>query len=229
MPCRGGRSSWCPAGSADASRAGRRSPDVFEVEAGETLDLDGVRVQAVEARHWISPGAPRAKPVGYVVDAGRRVYFAGDTGRFPEMPERWGASTLRCCRFGAGVHISGRGTWVHARPPSSRGISARPPLSHPLGHAVPAAAPPALAARAGRARAALPGAPRGGSTRGLMCGCSSGRDDAAVRIRRRCCGRRCGRRLAAAATVRSRADRPSTRRRTAGTPRISRGGGPRAL
>jgi L-ascorbate metabolism protein UlaG (beta-lactamase superfamily) len=70
------------------------SPDVIEVEAGETLDLDGVRVQAVEARHWISPGAPRAKPVGYVVDAGRRVYFAGDTGRFPEMPETLGRIDL---------------------------------------------------------------------------------------------------------------------------------------
>jgi len=70
------------------------APDVVEVEAGETLQLDGVRIHAVRARHWISPGAPRAKPVGYVVDAGRRVYFAGDTGRFPEMPEALGPIDL---------------------------------------------------------------------------------------------------------------------------------------
>lgn len=66
------------------------SPDVIEVEDGETLDLDGVLIQAVRARHWISPGAPRAKPVGYVIEAGQRVYFAGDTGRFPEMRETLG-------------------------------------------------------------------------------------------------------------------------------------------
>jgi L-ascorbate metabolism protein UlaG (beta-lactamase superfamily) len=39
-------------------------------------------ITAVPARHWISPGSPRAQPVGYVVDAGVRTYFAGDTGRF---------------------------------------------------------------------------------------------------------------------------------------------------
>jgi L-ascorbate metabolism protein UlaG (beta-lactamase superfamily) len=70
------------------------TPDVIEVEDGETLELDGVRIQAVRARHWISPGAPRAKPLGYVVEAGRRAYFAGDTGRFPEMPETLGAVDL---------------------------------------------------------------------------------------------------------------------------------------
>ncbi len=37
------------------------------------------------------PGALRAQPVGYVVDIGRRVYFAGDTGRFPAMRDLAGA------------------------------------------------------------------------------------------------------------------------------------------
>jgi L-ascorbate metabolism protein UlaG (beta-lactamase superfamily) len=56
--------------------------DVVEVTAGERTALAGVTVEAVPAAHWISPGAPRARPVGYVVDAGPRIYFAGDTGRF---------------------------------------------------------------------------------------------------------------------------------------------------
>ncbi len=56
--------------------------DVVEVEDGEIACFGDLRVSAVPARHWISPGAPRAQPVGYVLDAGPRVYFAGDTGRF---------------------------------------------------------------------------------------------------------------------------------------------------
>ena len=56
--------------------------DVIEVAAGDRLAIRGVSVDAVPASHWISPGAPRAQPVGYVVDAGPRIYFAGDTGPF---------------------------------------------------------------------------------------------------------------------------------------------------
>lgn len=56
--------------------------DVIEMAAGESAVIGGVTVEAVPASHWISPGAPRAQPVGYVVDAGPRIYFAGDTGPF---------------------------------------------------------------------------------------------------------------------------------------------------
>ena len=68
-----------------ARQGGRR--DVIEVEDGEAIDFEGLVVRAVRARHWISPGAPRAKPVGYLLEGTRRVYFAGDTGPYPEMPE----------------------------------------------------------------------------------------------------------------------------------------------
>ena len=44
--------------------------------------MAGLRLEAVRARHWVSPGARRAQPVGFVLDGGPRVYFAGDTGRF---------------------------------------------------------------------------------------------------------------------------------------------------
>jgi L-ascorbate metabolism protein UlaG (beta-lactamase superfamily) len=59
--------------------------EVLERSAGEDVQVGSVRVTAVPARHWISPGAPRAEPLGYVLDMGPRVYFAGDTGQFPEM------------------------------------------------------------------------------------------------------------------------------------------------
>lgn len=80
-----------PRGLGSALRA--RAPgarEVVELDEGQTLDLEGLRVQAVPARHWISPGAPRAKPLGYLVEGGRRVYFAGDTGPFADMPRLLG-------------------------------------------------------------------------------------------------------------------------------------------
>jgi L-ascorbate metabolism protein UlaG (beta-lactamase superfamily) len=61
--------------------------EVIELAAGETADVGRLRVRAVPARHWISPGAARAQPVGYVLDGGAPVYFAGDTGPFPAMRE----------------------------------------------------------------------------------------------------------------------------------------------
>jgi L-ascorbate metabolism protein UlaG (beta-lactamase superfamily) len=59
--------------------------EVIELAAGERLSIGGVTVDAVPASHWISPGAPRAQPIGYVVDAGPRTYFAGDTGPFASL------------------------------------------------------------------------------------------------------------------------------------------------
>jgi L-ascorbate metabolism protein UlaG (beta-lactamase superfamily) len=72
------------------SLAGTTSGPIVELEAGSTIEVGGLRIQAVPARHWISPGAPRAQPVGYLLDAGARTYFAGDTGRFPGMAELLG-------------------------------------------------------------------------------------------------------------------------------------------
>ncbi|HUQ43790.1 MAG TPA: MBL fold metallo-hydrolase [Candidatus Limnocylindria bacterium] len=82
-----------PAGLADRL-AGAVSGSVIELAEGASLDLGDLRIEAVPARHWVSPGAPRATPVGYVMDAGPRVYFAGDTGRFAGMAERVGRIDL---------------------------------------------------------------------------------------------------------------------------------------
>jgi L-ascorbate metabolism protein UlaG (beta-lactamase superfamily) len=58
---------------------------VTEVSVGQSFDVAGLTIRAVPARHWISPRAPRAEPLGYVLDGGACVYFAGDTGRFDGM------------------------------------------------------------------------------------------------------------------------------------------------
>ncbi len=65
--------------------------EVVELLPGDRTVVGRISITAFPARHWISPGAPRAQPVGYLVEAGTRVYFAGDTGRFPAMRELAGA------------------------------------------------------------------------------------------------------------------------------------------
>jgi L-ascorbate metabolism protein UlaG (beta-lactamase superfamily) len=77
-----------------ASARGVTAGEVVELVAGQAVDLDGFRVEATPARHWISPGAARAAPIGFRLDAGLRVYFAGDTGRFPGMRDLAGAVDL---------------------------------------------------------------------------------------------------------------------------------------
>lgn len=79
-----------PRGLGEAARRAVHG-DVVELTANEHLDVGPLSITALPARHWISPGAPRAKPVGYLLEAGTRVYFAGDTGRYPEMRDLAGA------------------------------------------------------------------------------------------------------------------------------------------
>jgi L-ascorbate metabolism protein UlaG (beta-lactamase superfamily) len=71
---------------ASLRRRGIATSDVVELVTGQSSEAtSGLRVTAVPARHWISPGAARAQPLGYVLDAGPRVYFAGDTGTVAAM------------------------------------------------------------------------------------------------------------------------------------------------
>lgn len=79
-----------PRGLGPAARQAVRGK-VIELAAGERHELGSLVVSAVAARHWMSPGAPRAQPIGYLLDLGPRIYFAGDTGRFPAMRDLAGA------------------------------------------------------------------------------------------------------------------------------------------
>ena len=83
----------CPEASALGAPASVRGRSL---RSGQTKPprLPASPIQAVPARHWISPGAPRAQPVGYVLDHGARVYFAGDTGRYPAMRDVAGGVDL---------------------------------------------------------------------------------------------------------------------------------------
>jgi L-ascorbate metabolism protein UlaG (beta-lactamase superfamily) len=78
-----------PRGAGDwVRRAG--FPRVEELAAGDEAEVEDIRVTAVPALH--DPrrrpgGGPRADPIGFVLGAERRVYFAGETDLFDEMAE----------------------------------------------------------------------------------------------------------------------------------------------
>lgn len=75
------------AGRTRAVRSVRRT--VLEVRSGEAISIAGVRVRAVPAVHdgRRTPLDPDVSPIGFVVEGGRRVYFAGDTEVFDGMRE----------------------------------------------------------------------------------------------------------------------------------------------
>lgn len=86
-----GRRVVVPAGAAPLVR-GLGFGAVEEVRAGDRLAVgDGVAIDVVPAEHSDRRGAHsrvRAPAVGFVVDgAGRRAYFAGDTGPFAAMAD----------------------------------------------------------------------------------------------------------------------------------------------
>jgi L-ascorbate metabolism protein UlaG (beta-lactamase superfamily) len=76
-----------PRGAAKAVR--RLGRETVELAAGDTLAVGAVTVRAVPAVHdgRRSPASAPADAVGYVVEASRRVYFAGDTERFDAMTD----------------------------------------------------------------------------------------------------------------------------------------------
>jgi L-ascorbate metabolism protein UlaG (beta-lactamase superfamily) len=80
--------------------------EVVEVEAGEHVRVGSLIVTAVAARHWMAPGRTRAQPIGYLMDAGPRVYFAGDTGKFDGLRQLAGLVDLALLPVGTwGPHL----------------------------------------------------------------------------------------------------------------------------
>jgi L-ascorbate metabolism protein UlaG (beta-lactamase superfamily) len=61
--------------------------EVLEVEVGDQLTFDDVKVRVTEALHGGSRAGGRASgpALGYAIEGSRRVYFAGDTDLFPGM------------------------------------------------------------------------------------------------------------------------------------------------
>lgn len=67
------------------SSAERTGHPIHEVTVNDRLDIGGVRVTAVPARHRSWPLKPGARPIGFLIEGSTSVYFAGDTALHPEM------------------------------------------------------------------------------------------------------------------------------------------------
>lgn len=69
---------------------------VVELRPGETFDAEGVSVRAVWAEHQgrRSPLHSDVEAIGFVLEAGRSVYFAGDTDLYPGMREEVGLTDV---------------------------------------------------------------------------------------------------------------------------------------
>jgi L-ascorbate metabolism protein UlaG (beta-lactamase superfamily) len=72
-----------PRGLGRAAARAAGTPRELDVEA--ELDLRGVRITAVPARHARWPLQRAAHPIGYLIEGSSSLYFAGDTALFPEM------------------------------------------------------------------------------------------------------------------------------------------------
>jgi L-ascorbate metabolism protein UlaG (beta-lactamase superfamily) len=109
-----------PAGLGRAAReSGHR---VRVVRAGDELEIAGARLTVIPARHWRSPLDPPATPVGYVVDAGARVYFAGDTAPIAGVAPKIGQVDVALLPVGTwGPHHGGPG---HLDPTSAARLAA---------------------------------------------------------------------------------------------------------
>lgn len=92
-----------PAGAARLVRAPAGST-VIELRPGDRVRVGGVAVTAVPAVHpghrWRGRYGPYAQPVGYLVEASTRVYFAGDTDLFPAMADLRGRVDLALIPIG---------------------------------------------------------------------------------------------------------------------------------
>ncbi len=75
-----------PRGSAALLRR-RTGRTVVELEPEETAPVGGLLIRAVPAVHASGrhPLARKVKPIGYVIEGSRQVYFAGDTDLFDGM------------------------------------------------------------------------------------------------------------------------------------------------
>ena len=72
-----------------ADCAGEFRGDVRIVKPGDSLQIDGVTIEAVPAYNIDKPNHPRAAGwVGFIIEmGGSRIYHAGDTDLIPEMDE----------------------------------------------------------------------------------------------------------------------------------------------
>ncbi len=95
---------------------GKHFREIREMTPGDSVRLGSLQITATPAMHegrrfpWNKP----SEALGYSIQGSQKVYFAGDTGLFPELAELAGGSGL-----GSAAYL-GVGTAPQGRPPLSR-------------------------------------------------------------------------------------------------------------
>jgi L-ascorbate metabolism protein UlaG (beta-lactamase superfamily) len=97
-----------------------------ELDVGEELAVGAIRIRATHAEHESSRGplSPSVPSLGYVVEGGSRIYFAGDTELFPEMRHIWPGDV-------ALLPVAGWGPRLGAGPLDPAGAAEALRLLHP--------------------------------------------------------------------------------------------------
>ena len=91
--------------------------EVHELRPGEDLEIGGIRIEGVPARHsgFRPPLGPTAGTLGFVLRGRRSVYFAGDTDLFPEMADLAGTVDLALLPVWGWGPMLGRGRHLDPR------------------------------------------------------------------------------------------------------------------
>jgi len=59
---------------------------VKKVKAGDSLEIEGIRIRAVEAYNTDKPFHPKGVGVGFIIESeGKKIYHTGDSDYIPEM------------------------------------------------------------------------------------------------------------------------------------------------
>ncbi|UCC92046.1 MAG: MBL fold metallo-hydrolase [Candidatus Aenigmatarchaeota archaeon] len=75
--------------------AGKLSGEIKTVRAGDSLEIEGIRILAVDAYNVGKPFHPKGDGVGFVIESeGKKVYHTGDSDYVPEMKSLQGLTVV---------------------------------------------------------------------------------------------------------------------------------------
>ncbi|MEE9323858.1 MAG: MBL fold metallo-hydrolase [Candidatus Aenigmarchaeota archaeon] len=75
--------------------AGKLEGNIKTVKAGDSLEIEGIRIRAVPAYNTDKPFHPKGDGVGFIIESeGKQVYHTGDTDYIPEMGSLQGLTAI---------------------------------------------------------------------------------------------------------------------------------------
>jgi len=75
--------------------ASKLSGDIRVVKPGDSFEIEGIRIYAVDAYNLSKPFHPKGEGVGFIVESeGKRIYHTGDSDFIPEMSSLQGLTAV---------------------------------------------------------------------------------------------------------------------------------------